>query len=245
MANALAWINAGAPFTYYSTFFDGIGAWINRGANLTGLSSSKLGLFSFWVNASNTAVGCEIISSFPDNNTFRSRIEANVPNTMGSRAFDAGDANPLFIISSSGNPADNAWHHIALSWDAGSASYSQFFDGSSDRILGAPNNVLADFNSVTDWGIGAGASGGFKLTGYLSEVYFTVPASYFDLSTNITKFRTVAGHPADLGANGSTPTGTQPLIYLHNPFSTFQNNLGSGGNFTVNGTLVDGGANIP
>ena len=31
------------------------------------------------------------------------------------------------------------------------------------------------------------------------------------------------------------------LVFLNNPFGTFQNNLGSGGNFTVAGQLIDGG----
>ena len=48
------------------------------------------------------------------------------------------------------------------------------------------------------------------------------------------------GKPANLGADGSTPTGTQPILYLANPFATFQNNLGSGGNFTENGELTEG-----
>ena len=59
-------------------------------------------------------------------------------------------------------------------------------------------------------------------------------------ASNRLKFLTASGEPADLGADGSTPTGTQPLIYLANATATFQNNLGSGGNFTENGALTAG-----
>lgn len=61
------------------------------------------------------------------------------------------------------------------------------------------------------------------------------------MAANLQKLRTPAGNPKYLGADGSLVTGTQPLIYLANEFSTFQNNLGSLGNFTENGTMADEG----
>lgn len=48
------------------------------------------------------------------------------------------------------------------------------------------------------------------------------------------------GNPVDLGENGSNPTQNEPIIFLNNPTATWQNNLGSGGNFTENGALTDG-----
>jgi hypothetical protein len=39
----------------------------------------------------------------------------------------------------------------------------------------------------------------------------------------------------DLGATGTTPTGAQPLIYM--PAGDPATNAGTGGNFTVTGTL--------
>ena len=65
---------------------------------------------------------------------------------------------------------------------------------------------------------------------------------YMDISDAATfaKLVTSAGLPADVGADGSTPTGNQPRVFLNNPFGTFQTNLGSGGNFTEVGELVDG-----
>jgi len=58
--------------------------------------------------------------------------------------------------------------------------------------------------------------------------------------TNRAKFVS-GGSPVDLGTNGATPTGNQPILFLNNAYGTFQNNLGYGGNFTVTGTLADGG----
>jgi hypothetical protein len=70
-------------------------------------------------------------------------------------------------------------------------------------------------------------------------------ATHLDLSVeaNRRKFISAAGKPVSLGANGSTPTGSQPIIYLANPTATWQDNLGAGGNFTENGALADAATN--
>jgi len=49
--------------------------------------------------------------------------------------------------------------------------------------------------------------------------------------------------PADLGSNGSTPTGTQPLIYFNGDAASAGTNAGSGGNFTINGSPTDAETN--
>ena len=63
----------------------------------------------------------------------------------------------------------------------------------------------------------------------------------FQLTQIVLNFLAANGTSANLGADETRhETGTQPLIYLANPFGTFQNNLGSGGNFTENGELTTG-----
>jgi hypothetical protein len=84
----------------------------------------------------------------------------------------------------------------------------------------------------------------FFYKGVLGQFYFD--PNYIDLSVQANREKFVSGtgasvKPVDFGTDGSTPTGTQPIIYLNNPFGTFQNNLGSGGNFTEAGQLEDGG----
>jgi len=46
------------------------------------------------------------------------------------------------------------------------------------------------------------------------------------------------GKPVNLGSDGSTPTGNQPIIYLNGDETNFQINAGSGGNLTVTGALT-------
>lgn len=57
----------------------------------------------------------------------------------------------------------------------------------------------------------------------------------FSVEENRRKFFDVSGSVVNLGVDGSTPTGSQPEIYLGNDYDTFHQNLGSGGDFTVSG----------
>ena len=72
----------------------------------------------------------------------------------------------------------------------------------------------------------------------LSEIWFDT--TFFDLSmsANRLKFIDVNGYPVNLGSDGSTPTGSQPILYLKNPAASVGTNSGSGGNLTANGTFV-------
>ena len=65
---------------------------------------------------------------------------------------------------------------------------------------------------------------------------------YIDFSqeANRLKFFDAFNNPVDLGADGSVPTGSQPLIYMNEGFH-LGTNLGSGGNFTPQNTPTDGG----
>ena len=54
------------------------------------------------------------------------------------------------------------------------------------------------------------------------------------MKENRRKFISAAGRPVNLGANGSGPTGNQPIIYC--PTGDGTNNLGYGGNFSANGS---------
>jgi hypothetical protein len=83
-----------------------------------------------------------------------------------------------------------------------------------------------------------------KTNACLAEVYINL-AEYVDLSVeaNRRKFISSAGKPVNLGASGSVPTGTAPIMYFKGPASAFPTNLGTGGNFTVTGTLTDGSTN--
>jgi hypothetical protein len=72
------------------------------------------------------------------------------------------------------------------------------------------------------------------MNGCLAEIYINQAAEV----TDVTKFRTAGGAPVDLGSDGSTPSGSQPIGYFKSIFSSFTVNSGSGGNYTKEGTTA-------
>jgi hypothetical protein len=65
------------------------------------------------------------------------------------------------------------------------------------------------------------------------------------MQANRRLFISATGKPVSLGANGSTPFGTQPAIYLGNPLATWHTNLGAGGGFNVTGGALTAASTSP
>ena len=88
--------------------------------------------------------------------------------------------------------------------------------------------------------IGYNGSSNF-LTGGIAELYMT--NSYIDFSqeANRLKFRDAFGNPVDLTQQIQAAAIPTPAIYMRFPPTSFGTNSGTGGNFTVNGTITDGG----
>jgi len=113
-----------------------------------------------------------------------------------------------------------------------------------DAQYTAYQDLAADL-TLADWSIGALPDGTAKVNACFAEVYFA-PAQYLDLSVvaNRRKFISASGRPVYLGADGSRPTGTAPIMYQRladgAAASTFATNLGTGGDFTITGTLTTG-----
>lgn len=105
-------------------------------------------------------------------------------------------------------------------------------------------SVTTETNDTIDYTFGDTAIGirvhnlSSPWDGCLGEVYFTNEFLDLDVAENRAKFIS-GGLPVDLGSDGSTPTGTQPILYFSGDLSSFPTNLGSGGSFTVeNGPLT-------
>jgi hypothetical protein len=116
----------------------------------------------------------------------------------------------------------------------------------TSNYVGTSGGTTTRFNGKPFWVSNDPSSDPY--TGTMSEFWFA-NESLLEMDGTISdatldKF-IKDGCPVDLGANGSTPTGTQPPIYFSRahgaPASTFGTNLGSGGTFTtdVTATAVD------
>jgi len=158
----------------------------------------------------------------------------------GSIYFAGADSaadNALTVIASAAPIVDTAvWHHLLVAADNTSTPVGRVvLDGVLQGTNGFAYNALnVNFAAANTKTIGANMGYSFG-TGDVAELYIA-HNQYLDLtvSANVLKFRSVSGHPVDLGTSGATPTGTAPTCYfsvrapsgVHNDFLT---NRGTGG----------------
>lgn len=217
--------------------FDGAADWLTRGADLSGNADSKRGLLSVWVRFDGSA----------DQFVYANEVgRCNLSLASGRITINnrnATDAHAASFRSSGTYSSGSTWRHILAAWDAALGIGQLYVDGVDVFESVGFSNTDIDYTS-SNWAVGAGnAAGAVKLNACLAELYLA-PGQYLDISdeSNRLKFRTASGHPANLGADGSVPTGAAPLIYLGiedgGAASDFAVNSGTGGNFTITGALA-------
>lgn len=98
--------------------------------------------------------------------------------------------------------------------------------------------------------IGVGTNWIVQGSDCVGDVWWQPQSAFVDLTTTSNRRKFIAADltPVSVGANGSTPFGTQPPVFLHVAPSTgvpadFATNLGTGGSFTPN-TLSFGACSV-
>ena len=217
---------------------------VSRGAQLTGASDSKLGLLSFWMkmNASSSDFSRYQVIRWSNGYVDIHRGDNGEFQITG---FTSVAQKVLDIFSSNNSIRKvDGWVHVLASWDLATTTTHLYINGVSDITISAAIDGAINYTVTNVW-VGTNGSGSFTMDGLFCEFYFT--NEYLDISSsaNREKFRTSGGKPVDLGADGSTPTGTAPWIYLREEVPAWESNQGSGGGMTEAGTIADGGADKP
>ncbi len=214
--------------------FDGANDWLNRGGELTGMVDGKKGIVSVWAKVDETILIKRIILNK------LTRFQVWITDALLVAGTDASGSSVMFIVGNTFIVA-GVWHHYLVSWDLSVPVRQIYMDDAEDlKSGGLEVDAPIDYATTTpDWGVGAFPTGIDHFDGCLSELYFN-STEYLDLSVeaNRRKFITAGKKPVFLGADGSRPTGTQPIVHLRGPAADFVTNLGSGGNFIVNGSLT-------
>ena len=227
-----------------SADFDGTNDYMSRGADLTGNADSKLGIFSAWYRIDGGDGGTRyLLQGVATGITSHFRVwQTQTTNLIEVVGFNAAGST-IMTLQSSAYTAGATWLHILASWDLGNSVSHLYINDVSDN-----NPTLSDDTidyTVPDWFIGARADAAAKLDGCLAEFYFA-PGQYLDFSNTYfrRKFISPLGKPVSLGSDGSLPTGTAPIAYQRvadgAAVATFATNLGSGGDFSITGTLTTG-----
>lgn len=222
--------------------YDGSTNYLLRNLELTGNADGRQGLLSCWFRLDGADGGTR---RFLRNNGGFLDIQRVASNKLQATIFAVGGADFLLFASTTTYTAGAGWHHLAMAWDtnfaAGAKVAQMYVDGADVRDT--PTDAAAAFDidyTRVDWSIGADIAGGNLFHGCLAEVFFA-PNQFLDLSVaaNLQKFRLLSHQPAYLGADGSTPTGTAPLVYLKGAAASPGTNSGTGGPFTPMGSFSD------
>jgi len=216
-----------------------------RNASLGGPASTKTltVVLSVLANAQVASGGDDYIFTI-DNGAGASRFNLFQPNGSSTiRAFYFDGSSLIF--DNTGTGLGTSWTNLLLSFDLSDNGKRGYYIDSSASGSWNNNNTFSTYtNSPMDLS-GRGFVGSQNATGKYWDGkigFLYVSDEYIDFSqeANRLKFFDAFGNPVDLGEDGSTPTGSQPLIYLSEGFH-LGTNLGSGGDFTPQNTPTDGG----
>jgi hypothetical protein len=232
-----------AAYIVNAVTFDGTNDYLLRGGGLTGAADGKKGIINVWFQAASG-----LTSTFDILNAFLSptaRVQLQVVYSAGDHYVTVrlrDSIGTLNQIQAAPITADTNWHNILCSWDNALDLKHLYIDDVDFTPAVTLTDFLVDY-TPTEWAIGADTIGNNKLDGCLSELYFN-QAEYIDFSVvaNRRKFIKASGKPENVGSDGSTPTGTAPIIYQNGDSTDFQTNQGSGGDFSVTGALTDCGS---
>lgn len=225
---------SGGTFHANAVHFDG-STYLTKASTLIASGSSK-GIFSAWIKPS--AGDGAVRQLVKHTSTAQVKIFLSGIDRIDFILDNSSDVNLLTLANTTTDiTSSSGWVHILASWDV-SATYAKLLINGSDETS-ATTDTSGTINypatGITYFSADTGAS---PFTGDAAEMYFNMAES-IDLTVggNVSKFIS-GGKPVSLGADGSTPTGTAPAVYLGNSASTWQNNLGMGGNFSVTGTVT-------
>lgn len=224
--------------------FDGSNDYVSRGSNLSGVSDSSQGILSMWIEA-DTNNNDEYLFSMGSSSSEQMQFYFSSGNIFIQ--FDGSGSRYRWLT---GGISTGTVYHLLFSWDmdpGGSKVFNSYINDASSgsNTLDFGGAFSLDYTSnpvaVGTYYVSLGNSV-YRYDGKIGAFYFA-PGQYLDFSTesNRRKFVNADGTPVNLGADGSTPTGSQPAVFLNNKYDSFESNLGSGGDFTVTGSLDDGG----
>lgn len=235
---------AAAGFSPLGVNFDGLTT-LAKTSDFTGNADSSVGIISYWFNGVGQSFTRQVLRNLAAN------FSANMASAPAPTIVlqDVAGTNQ-FAFNNGGSALPAAWTHILASWNTNFAAGSRVAnlyiqDVSSGNVI-IDNGVAFNTNyTTTAWS----ESGPSAITADVAEMYFA-PGQFLDFSITANRrlFINGSGHPVDLGATGSTPTGIAPILYQSvrpaGAANDFLTNRGTGGNMTVSaGALTLSGTN--
>ena len=135
------------------------------------------------------------------------------------------------------------WYNFLISMDMSSSSnrhvYINDVPVSVTWSTYTVNGTIAWVKNL--WYVCGGASSASYMKYDFAQFYLTNEYLNLSVESNRRKFITSSLKPVDLGSDGSTPTGTSPIVYINGNATTWNAgaNDGSGENFTMTGSVTN------
>lgn len=218
--------------------FDGSTDYLTRGADLTGSADSKLVSGALFFKRNGGVGSAQYIYH---NGGGRLIIQFRTTNIIKIQGFNAA-ASEILNVDTSAITDTASWHSLLFSFDmADTGNRHIYVDDSSDLTV---NNYVDDSIEFTraNHAFGGTTSGGTLLNGDLSVLWMDI-GQYIDFSTEANRRIFVSSDnkvPQTLAdsTDGNVGGLGQPIIFFNTAVPSYESNLGSGGGFTENGTLV-------
>jgi hypothetical protein len=248
--NGSTWVAANGSVQYvpYSATVTGD---LNYGFVPTGVIDGKSVTGSFWFKRDQPGVSAEqnIMNFNNSAATSAANMRFEISIASDNRVEIQGRSSaPATVLDAKSNSTytDSSWHHVMFAFDLTNAANRYIYVDGVSNLKVLPNthtNTAIDFAMAVPYeSIFAKPDGSLPFYGQIADLWVNI-GSFLDLSsaTNRALFITAAGTPVYLGSNGSAPTGSQPTFYFTNPGSAWITNTGSGGGFSITGTIATTG----
>jgi hypothetical protein len=225
--------------------FDGVTGYLYKDTTL-GMSDSKTFSMSMFLQPDAAGTGYTVFSAtLSANSTQRVQCSRNSSNQL-QLVFQDSVGTDIFGIVVTSPTVSTSSAHILISADmADSAKRAVYINGVAATVsYNSYTNQQIPFSTYVRWGFAATRTSswaGGKLDGKLSEFYFTTDYIDFSQEANRLKFRDAFGNPVALTPQIESGALPNPAIYMRFDPASFGTNSGTGGDFTVSGTITDGG----
>lgn len=196
-----------------------------------------------WVRAGADGTMMQVLHAANSTGTERFYLRRNTDNTMAIRLVDPSGTELITRRDSTGTiTVAGGWQCVMVSADMFSFNKVLMYIGDTQEVnttFSVVSPIFYDTGGLYRWGIGGTYGNATQWTGDLGNVVFH-DSAYLDLTVeaNRRKLMDALGKPVDLGADGSTPLGSQPYIYMGNPGTYADWNAGT----TLNLGSLDAGA---
>lgn len=235
LKSSVGFMNSG----YYAQAFtfDGTNDWLTRDAGLTGAADSKSWVFSVWLKFNGGDGAAQDLARQADSGN-RFLVQRRTTNKLRFRVLDTGDVDRVDIETSTAVVAASGWIHFLCSGNVATPAAWIYLNDVSDYVQTTLSDGTLDWTQA-NFAIGAIIDGSInKLNADMAD-YTLWEGTSLDLSVTANRRLFNTGGNKPVNPQAAIAALGAPIVRLSGPASTANTNLGSGGGFTLHGTLTD------